>query len=621
MNDYLIPLLKRVAYDLRVNSLKMTSQAGSGHPTSCLSAADIVAVLFFYAMHFDPRNFENPSNDRFILSKGHAAPLLYAVWKELGLISQQDLVTYRDINSVIEGHPTYRFKYTEAATGSLGQGLSIAAGMAMSAFLHGQDFYTYCLLGDMETVEGSVWEAAEIAAYYKLHRLVAILDANRLGQSTATVEEWDINAYARKFEAFGWQAFLVDGHNIHELMLAFDQARRIPDKPIIIVARTIKGYGVEQAANKQGYHGKAFSQEELPEILKHLDEEFADRGSEKLLTEWEPNLPEHIDTPQEPVGFTMPPCSFEVGKKLATRKAYGKALAAAGTVAKRLIVLDAEVKNSTYAEVFEQHFPNRFIQCFIAEQNMVGMAVGLAKRNNIPFASTFSVFFTRAFDQIRMAALSNAPLRLCGSHAGVSIGQDGPSQMGLEDIAMMRTIAGSVILYPCDAVSTYHCVGLMLNHHSSISYLRTTRMDTPIIYPNNETFEIGGCKILRESDQDKACIAAAGVTVHEALKAYDILSQKRVFISVIDLYSVKPFNKEVVIKQAMKSDTHLIIVEDHYQEGGIGDAVKSALVNEPITIHSLAVTKLPRSGKPEALLAWTGIDAQAIAQKVLEIAG
>jgi transketolase len=615
MTQTLLNFLKYKSYIMRVSSLRMTTQAGSGHPTSALSAADIMAVLFFYAMKFDPKNHNNPNNDRFILSKGHASPIFYAVWKELGLLSDADIMTYREFDSVLEGHPTLRFSCTEAATGSLGQGLSVAVGIAITALMDNRDFYTYALLGDAESSEGQVWEAAEIAAFYGLHNLIAILDVNRLGQSTSGLHEHNVNRYAQKFEAFGWQTFIVDGHSVIELMTAFDSARKVADKPSIIIAKTIKGYGIPQAADKMGFHGKAFSEKELLEILAAMKQEFHDAATYAGNYSWQPKLPKK-EHQKEAKKIVVPKPNYKKGDELPTRKAYGQALAAVGKQNDQIISLDAEVKNSTYAEIFEKEFPERFVQCFVAEQNMIGMAVGMATRGKIPFASTFASFMTRAFDQIRMAAIGQASLRLCGSHAGVSIGQDGPSQMGLEDIAMMRSIPNSVVLYPSDAVSTYKLVELMANHYEGISYLRTTRSATPILYDNNEEFNIGGCKVVRQSDNDVALVIGAGITLHNALKAYEQLQQEKISIAVIDVYSIKPLDHETIVRMAKKSGNRIITVEDHYLQGGIGEAVTYALRNEKIEITCLAVDKLPRSGKPDELMAWEGIDAQAIVKAV-----
>lgn len=613
--------LEHKAYNLRVESLIMTTKAGSGHPTSALSAADMVAALFFYAMRYDPANIDNPNNDRFILSKGHASPVFYSAWKEVGVISEKELYTYREIDSVLEGHPTRRFKYTEAATGSLGMGLSIGAGMSLSAKLDKRSFVTYVLLGDAETNEGSIWEAAEIAAYYKLNNLVALLDCNRLGQSAPALHEHHLQRYADKFHAFGWHPIVIDGHDMYQIIKALDKAREHKDSPTIIIAKTIKGYGVEQAEDKLGFHGKAFSKEEIHPILQHLEQKFHEAAFfDESLFNWKPTIPEANQENKQPCdSSTMHDPRYKIGEKLATRKAYGQALTALGAVCKEVISLDGEVKNSTYAEIFEAKYPDRFIQCFIAEQNMVSMAVGLERRGKIPFVSTFASFFSRAYDQIRMAAIGTSPVRLVGSHAGVSIGQDGPSQMGLEDLSMMQAIPNSLVLYPCDAVSTHKLIAHMAEYTHGVSYLRTTRMDTPVIYDVNESFPVGGCKVIKQSDKDVACIIGAGVTLHEALKAYEHLVSEDIHVAVIDLYSIKPLDSDTIIKIAEKAQGAIITVEDHYLEGGLGQAVSYAVRNQAFTIECLAVTELPRSGKPEELLALMKIDAPAIISAVKKI--
>ncbi|MFC1842601.1 transketolase [Candidatus Dependentiae bacterium] len=616
--------LEKKAYNMRESSLVMTSLAGSGHPTTCLSAADIVSVLFFYEMRYDPNSPIFPNNDRFILSKGHAAPLLYAAWKEVGVLTQEDLYNYRKIDSVLEGHPTMRFAHTEAATGALGIGLSIGVGQALTAKLDDLSFKTYVLLGDSEVAEGAIWEAAELAHYYKLNNLIAILDCNRLGQSTETIHGHHVKRYQKKFEAFGWKTMVIDGHDVTQIMESLDKAQESKDLPVMIIAKTFKGHGVKRVENKLGYHGKAFSKEELNEVLKELEEKYA-----KIIKfdeseyEWRPKLPDKPSVVYEDnmcASLSLEPPKYEIGKEIATRKVYGQALAKLGNKCKSIVSLDAEVKNSTFAEIFEEAHPDRFFQCFIAEQNMIGMATGMDARGKIPFASTFSAFMTRAHDQIRMAAIGEAKLRLVGSHAGVSIGQDGPSQMGLEDIAMMRCLPKSVVLYPCDAVSAYKLVQEMSHYTQGISYLRTTRMATPVIYEPVEKFTIGGCKVLRQNSYDKACIVAAGITLVEALKAYDKLQEDGITVSVIDLYSIKPLDRDMLIQVAQKSENKIITVEDHYIQGGLGEAVCAALSDlsgkDCILVEKLAVTKLPMSGKPEQLLAWAGIDASSIVKKV-----
>jgi len=609
--------LEKVAYNLRVSSLISTSKAGSGHPTSCLSAADIMSALFFYAMRYDPQDHKNPNNDRFILSKGHAAPVLYAVYKELGVLTEEDLLGLRNFDSVLEGHPTPRFAYVEAATGSLGQGLSIAVGMSYAAKMDKRDYTTYVLLGDMETTEGSVWEAAEVAAFYKLDNLIGIIDVNRLGQSAPTMHEHNLAGYVQKFQAFGWHTITVNGHNIEDLCTSFDEAKNVFEKPVIIIAETIKGYGINFAANKEGFHGKAFKGEEEDRALEQLYQNFSSIADAYSDYSWLSNVPVK-DTLHVIPPILLPEPTYVKGHMLATRKAYGQVLSILGSKEESVVSLDAEVKNSTYAELFEKKHKAQFVQCFIAEQNMVSMGVGMSGLGKIPFISTFACFFTRAYDQVRMAAISKAPLRLVGSHAGVSIGQDGPSQMGLEDIALMRALPNSIVLYPADAVSTYKLVALMANYNAGISYLRTTRMDTPVMYDNDEPFTIGGCNIVRQSrhGDSYACVVAAGVTLFESLKAYEVLKREGVTISVIDLYSIKPLAQDILIRMAKKSGQKVITVEDHYLEGGLGEAVTYALRNTETEIRCLAVKKMPRSGTPQRLMEYEEIDANAIIKAV-----
>jgi transketolase len=635
MNKNIIKLLEYKAFKLRYLSIISTSQAGSGHVTSCLSAADIVAALFFDVMIFDPQDSQNPNNDRFILSKGHAAPLLYAAWEQCGVLSENDLLTLRQIDSVLEGHPTPRFHKIEAATGSLGQGLSVGVGIAMSAKLAQRDFYTYVLIGDAESCEGQIWEAAELAAYYKLDNLIAILDVNRLGQTGETIEGWDVNRHEAKFKAFGWDTIIINGHHMQEIVGALDEMKKLSGRPKIIIAKTIKGYGVANAENKNGFHGRAFKEEELPDVFAQLHDKFKQDAESPECT-WKPKIPKKIKPDDElsedlikgvhsiPAKFNslkkfvLPIPTYKKDEKLATRKAYGQALAALDDICDNFLSLDAEVKNSTFAQTLETKDTKKFIQCFVAEQNMISMAVGLTSRGKITFSSTFACFLSRAYDQLRMAAISRSPLRVCGSHCGVSIGQDGPSQMGLEDIAIFRALPDSIILYPCDAVSTYQCVELMANYNDGISYLRTTRPDTPIIYNNNEKFKLGGCKILQQSAEDKVCIIAAGITLYEALKAYNILKKENILTTVIDLYCIKPIDFKTIL-EATKNHKKIITVEDHYLQGGLGQAVTYELRNEDIQIECLAVTKLPRSGKEEELMSYEEIDAKAIVVAVKKI--
>ncbi len=612
--------LEHKAYNMRISSLIMTSLAQSGHPTSAFSAADLVAAVFFYAMRYDPKNPKNPDNDRFILSKGHASPLLYAVYKELGVLSEQDLTTYRKFDSALEGHPTRRFAYTEAATGSLGMGLSIGAGIGMSAKMDARSFKTYVLMGDGEIAEGSVWEAAEIAAYYKLNNVVGLVDCNRLGQSGPVMHEHHMQRYADKFHAFGWKPFVIDGHDMMQIIGALDKAREEQDQPVVILAKTFKGYGLPEVQDKNGFHGKAFKKDELNHLIAELELRFktaAFYDAKKEGFSWQPTMPEQtqkITSAQTPLVLPEPQYAHE--ESIATRKAFGQALQAVGAASSAVVTLDGDVQNSTYTDFFAQKYPERFVECFIAEQNMVSMAVGLESREKVPFVATFGAFLTRAHDQIRMAAIGQAALRIVGSHAGVSIGEDGPSQMALEDIAMMAALPGSVVLYPADAVSAYKLVEQMANYHQGISYLRTTRMNTAIIYDNSEPFVIGGCKVVHQTGKDKACIIAAGITLHEALKAQLELESQGISVSVIDLYSIKPLDAATIKMVAHLSSNRVVTVEDHYLQGGLGQMVTYALRDTEIRVECLAVTQLPRSGNPEELLAWADIDAAAIMKKV-----
>ena len=617
-NPTLLLFLEHAAYQLRVNSLRMTTQAKSGHPSSCLSAADIVAVLFLYAMQYDPHNPANPNNDRFILSKGHAAPLLYAAWKEVGVLSIDDLMTYRQFSSVFEGHPTSRFSRTEAATGSLGIGLSVGAGMALSAKRTEHNYFTYVLLGDGEVTEGSIWEAAALADHYQLNNLIGMLDCNRLAQSDESLHNHHVDRYAKKFEAFGWHTIIIDGHDIPAIVHALDQARKQQDRPTMIVAKTFKGYGVSSLQDKEGVHGKPLADAAaLPQALTELAQKFSRAAAYDNSYIWKPRTPlTATSTVRSTASIQVPNPDYTLGANMATRESYGHALCALGKVNDAIVSLDGDVKNSTYAELFEQQYPNRFVQCYIAEQNMVSMAVGMAQQGHIPFVSTFGAFFTRAHDQIRMAAIGTTPLRLVGSHAGISIGQDGPSQMALEDIAMMRALPDSIVLYPCDAVSTYKLVELMANYNDGVSYLRTTRMATPVIYQVTDKFSIGGCTVLHRSPNDIACIIAAGVTVFQALQAYDKLHNQGIAIAVIDAYSIKPLDAHTIISVVQTGKNRVITVEDHYLQGGLGEAVTYALRDYATTITCLAVRELPRSGTPEELLAWAKIDASAIVDAI-----
>ncbi len=610
----LIPALKNVATRLRIDSVKSTSAAGSGHPTSCASAADIVAALFFAEMRFDPKDPHNPVSDRFVLSKGHAAPVLYAAWAEAGNFDRDDLLNLRRIDSDLEGHPTPRLPFVDVATGSLGQGICAAIGSALNARRIKSGYRTYVLLGDGESAEGSVWEAADVAAMDKLDNLCGITDVNGLGQSRETMWGHDMEQYARRWRAFGWHAIVIDGHDMGAILDAFAEARATTGQPTMILARTIKGKGIPFVEGKNGWHGKP---------LKPGDEE--DRALAELEKQFVPvpsgvNLAAHIPKPSEPVPAAVTPKpvappSYKADDKVATREAYGTAIAKLGEADPRIVALDADVKNSTFSEKFEKVAPDRFYENFIAEQVMVGAAMGLAARGAIPFPSTFACFLTRAADFIRMAAISNVSVKFAGSHAGISIGEDGPSQMALEDLAMFRAEPNVAVLYPCDGVSAEKLVGLAAQHPGPV-YIRTSRPKTPIIYGNDEAFAVGGLKVLRQSGGDVATVVGAGVTVFEALKAYDQLKASGTSIRVIDLYSVAPVDREALIAAGRATGGHIITVEDHYASGGIGDAVAEAVAEAGLTVHRLAVREIPRSGKPEELLERFGISASHVVEAV-----
>jgi transketolase len=628
-NGKSVSFIEQIALKLRIDVIRATTTAGSGHPTSCLSAADLIATLFFNYLRYDVTNPYNPDNDRFILSKGHAIPIVYAAWKQLGVITDEQLLSLRDFNSPLEGHPTPRFSYNEAATGSLGQGLAVGVGMALAARYNKRTYRTYVMLGDGELAEGSVWEGAELAAHYKLNNLTGIIDGNRLGQSGASINNHDVEKYAKKFEAFGWQAIVINGHEISDIMTAIDCAQTTNNRPTMIVAKTLKGYGLDAIENSDGWHGKPFNQKEAASAIEKLVSRFTKK--EWILSQMHSDdqatqaqhqpLSTSVNNTQKKtltIDLTTDPhhMLFELDKKISTRKAYGYALAALGRVSNDVVALDADVKNSTFSEFFAHEFPDRFFQCFIAEQAMVSIATGLHLRGKIPFASTFGAFFARAYDQIRMAGIGRNALRLCGSHCGVSIGQDGPSQMALEDIAMIAAIPNSVILYPSDGISAYKLTEVAANYNDGISYLRTTRADTAVLYSHDTTFTAGGCKILRQSAHDKVCIIAAGITVHESLKAYEQLKMKGICVAVIDAYSIKPLDSTTIALVAAACGNNIITVEDHYIQGGLGQIVASALINHHMSITMLAVNKVSRSGGSGLLLKDAQIDSANIVSMV-----
>lgn len=607
-----ISALAQIAQRIRWHCLRMTSEAGSGHPTSCLSAAEIMSVLFFHEMRYDPASPHARDADVFVLSKGHAAPVLYAALKEAGAIAE-DLLTLRRFDSPLEGHPTPLCPWVRVATGSLGQGLSAAAGMAYARKLDGKKGRVYVLLGDGETAEGAVWEAAQFASHYRLDNLCAAVDVNALGQSGPTLHEHDLESLKKKFLGFGWEALIADGHDVRAIIGAFERARKVTERPSVVLARTVKGKGVSWVEGKDGWHGKPLKKgEELDRALEAVG--FPEVAVQVSRRAYDPSPSSSNTSGWSPEALEP---QYSVGHEVATREAYGKALVKLGKILPTLVVLDGDVKNSTYAQDFRAAFPDRYVECYIAEQNMVGAALGMATEGKVPFASSFACFLTRAHDFLRMAAYSRPrALVVCGSHAGVSIGEDGPSQMGLEDIAMMRGLFGSKVLYPCDAVSTERLVAEAIRA-GGIVYLRTTRPKTAVIYAPSEKFPVGGSKTLRSSPKDRATIVAAGITVFEALQAYEALSSEGISVRVIDAYSVKPLDETTLLGAARETGA-VVTVEDHSVHGGLGEAV-SALLAGRCRVELLGIREIPRSGKPEELLEQYGISAKRIAGTVRKL--
>ena len=614
-----IPALTNIATRLRIDSVRSTSEAGSGHPTSCCSAADLVAALFFAEMRFDPQDPQHPGSDRFVLSKGHAAPVLYAAWAEAGLFDRSELLKLRRIDSDLEGHPTPRLAFVDVATGSLGQGICAAVGSALNARRIGSDYRTYCLMGDGESAEGSSWEAAQVAAEHGLDNLCVVIDINGLGQSRPTMWQHDTEQFTRRWRAFGWHTIVVDGHDLRAILDACTEARSTTGRPSVIVAKTIKGKGITSVEGKPGWHGKPFKKGvELDNALSDLEKQFVLDPSSVDVAKQIRKPSNRPAPPPAPKVIAAP--SYKTGELVATREAFGTAITKLAEADDRVVALDADVKNSTFSDKFEKAFPDRFYQNFIAEQVMIGSAMGLAARGAIPFPSTFACFLTRAADFIRMAAISNVGIKMAGSHAGVSIGEDGPSQMALEDLAMCRAQPNITVLYPCDAVCTERLVTLMA-YHPGPAYMRTSRPKTPVIYSPDETFAIGGLKVLRQSEQDVATVVAAGVTVFEALKAYDDLKASGISVRVIDLYSVAPVDEKSLTEAGNATGGRIVTVEDHYAAGGIGDAVASAVGESGIRVHRLAVREIPRSGKPTELLDRFGISSRQIVKAVRTVTG
>lgn len=614
-----IQQLSQIAKLLRYYILTSSSKAGSGHPTSSLSSADIMAVLYFNFLNYDFANPQNRYNDRLIFSKGHASPLLYSLYKVAGLITEEELMTVRTLYSPLQGHPTPETPYVDVATGSLGMGLSFGLGMALANKIDNIKNKTYVLLGDGEMAEGNIWEAIELASHYKLNNLIGIIDVNRLAETGETMLGHNIDIYQKRVSAFGWETALIDGHNFDEITNALTKVQD-QQAPCMIIAKTIKGKGVSFLENQLNRHGKALKEDELNKALSELNI----NDSEKELT-FAVNKPSQflqIDTNskennQVDLSSVLSQLSNS-NEPIPTRKAYGMALTELLKQSPGVNALDGDLSDSTFSGLAEKERPEQFFNMFIAEQNMVASGTGMSKMGKTIFASTFAAFFTRAYDQIRMSAISNSNIKIVGSHAGVSIGEDGVSQMGLEDIAMMRPILNSTILYPSDGISTVKLVKQM-SKLSGISYLRTTRKPTPIIYRPDEEFPIGKFKTLKESDNDCCLIIAAGITLHEALSAYEKLKMENIHIRIIDLYSIKPIDVEGLKFAASKCNNKVITVEDHYFEGGLGDAVLNVFANSPVTITKMAIAQKPHSGKPDELLENYGISAQHIIDNVHKI--
>ena len=595
---------------IRKCCLISTTEAASGHPTSCLSAADITTVLFDKYFTYDITSPLNLFNDRFVLSKGHAAPLLYALFAMSGAFPVDELKSLRKFGSILQGHPVPKFKYAEAATGSLGQGLSVGAGLALLAKRENLPYKTYVLTGDGELAEGQIWEAANFASYHNLDNLIALLDINRFAQSGETMFGHHMEQYAKRFESFGFEVAVIDGHNYEEIDRALsDAVNNKTSRPYAIIAKTLKGKGVSFIENKDGWHGKALKKEELEKALKEL-------GNVNDTLKFNLKKPSQQKAAVITATIEKANNDFDKMKEYATREVFGDVLVSTGKANKSIYALDADVKNSTFTEKFTKEIPERFVECFIAEQNMVSVAAGLSRLDKIPVVATFAAFLTRAADQIRMARVSEANIKFVGSHVGVSIGEDGPSQMGLEDIALFGALPDSVVLQPCDAVSTAKLVPEMIAH-KGITYMRTLRPKTKIVYGNDEDFRIGGCGILRQSKEDVLTIAATGITVFEALKAADELKKENISVGVIDCYSIKPLDRKTIVQRVRETKKQMLVtVEDHFEHGGLGDFAEDALEGTGCMVVKMAVEKISQSGTMEELLKDAGIDFTSIIARV-----
>jgi transketolase len=592
--------------------LLSTTEAGSGHPTSCLSAADVATVLFDRYFTYDLENPLNLYNDRFVLSKGHAAPLLYTLFAVAGAYPLEELKTLRKFGSRFEGHPVPKYKYAEAATGSLGQGLSVAAGLALAAKREGYRSKTYVLTGDGELAEGQIWEAANFAAHEKLDNLIAILDINRLGQSQETMFGHHIDEYVRKFKAFNFEVIAIDGHNYEEINQALQATQRPNGKPFAIVAKTFKGHAISFLENKDDWHGKVLKKDELEKALNEF-------GGVDDNLRFQLKKPQQTELPQKAGNAFSTHFSFEEEKEYATREVFGDVLAKLAEQNKEIYALDGDVMNSTFTQTFKKAHPERFVESYIAEQNMVSVGAGLSRMGKIPFVATFAAFLTRAADQIRMARVSEANIKFIGSHVGVSIGEDGPSQMGLEDMALFGTLPDTVVLQPSDAVSTAKLVAQMVSHQG-FAYMRTLRPKTPLLYKNEENFSIGGSKVLRQSGNDRLTVAGTGITVFEALKAADELQKENISIRVVDCYSIHPVDADTLKKCLTETQQKILVtVEDHFEHGGLGDFAAAALSGKSGEVIKMAVRKISQSGTKDELLNDVGIDAAHIVAKVKSV--
>lgn len=610
--------LKDIANKLRILSIKCTNAAGSGHPTSCCSMAELTSVLFFHTMKYKVSAPKDPSSDRFVLSKGHTAPILYAAWCEAGLFPESELMKLRQIDNDLEGHPTPRLSFVDVATGSLGQGLSCAAGMAYTGkYFDKSSYRVFCLMGDGESAEGSVMEAANFAGFYKLNNLVGIIDINRLGQSDPTSLGHEMEVYQKRWESCGWNSLVIEGNDVGAICKAFHSAEQSTDRPTMILAKTLKGKGIPGIEDEMNWHGKALGAK-ADAAIAAIEAEIVNKdiSGEKLNTQVVIDDAKPVDTSRIPLSEKP---NYALGAKVATRVAYGTAIAKLGRSSDRVVALDGDTKNSTFAITFQKEFPDRFIECFIAEQNMLGVGMGCATRDRtVAFASAFACFLSRGYDQIRMGAISQTQLKMAGSHVGVSIGEDGPSQMALEDLAMFRAINNCTVFYPSDAVSCERAVEICANT-PNMCYIRTSRPATTVIYGADEVFAAGQGKVVRQSDSDTCLLIGAGITLRECLTAQETLKAEGINVRVFDPFCIKPLDVQGIITNAKACGGKIVTVEDHYPEGGLGEAVLSAVaMEEGIRVKRLAVNGLPRSGPCDPLLEMFGISANHVVKAVKE---